>query len=445
MTTNSVRSFISFSVDNFIIKKQQMLNWGNQFDICCFFDNNQYASAHHSYECVLAAGAKRIIKTSAGNAFNELKQFYDAEPDWLFGHLGYDLKNEVEQLKSAHPDGIKFPDLFFFVPEYIILLSGPEISISSLTERTPEDIWKDIDQIVFREENSSSPVATDFLSAPITIKSRFTKEEYINTVSLLRDHILKGDCYEINFCQEFFAENILVDPLATYISLCNISPNPFAAFYKVADKYLLCASPERYIKKTGDHLISQPIKGTSQRDIENETIDKKNKQQLLASEKERAENVMVVDLVRNDLSKVCEEGSVKVDELYSIYSFPQVHQMISTISGTARKELHWTDILRATFPMGSMTGAPKKKVMELIETYERTKRSVFSGAVGYITPEADFDFNVVIRSILMNTTERYLSYQVGSAITFNSEPEKEYEECLLKAAAIKKVISSPAS
>ena len=158
------------------------------------------------------------------------------------------------------------------------------------------------------------------------------------------------------------------------------------------------------------------------------------------SAKDRSENVMVVDLVRNDLSKVCKEGTVRVDELYGIYSFPQVHQMISTVSGELKEEVCFTDILKATFPMGSMTGAPKNKVMHLIEKYEQTKRGIFSGAVGYISPNGDFDFNVVIRSIMYNADTSYLSFQTGSAITFYSDPEKEWEECLLKAEAIKVVL-----
>jgi para-aminobenzoate synthetase component 1 len=151
---------------------------------------------------------------------------------------------------------------------------------------------------------------------------------------------------------------------------------------------------------------------------------------------------MIVDLVRNDLSKICSAASVKVEELFGIYSFPQVHQMISTVSGQLRSDIHFIEAIKATFPMGSMTGAPKKRVMELIEQYEQTRRGIFSGAVGYITPEGDFDFNVVIRSIMYNAASKYLSFQAGSAITFYSDPEKEYEECLLKAAAIKKVLSA---
>ena len=150
---------------------------------------------------------------------------------------------------------------------------------------------------------------------------------------------------------------------------------------------------------------------------------------------------MVVDLVRNDLSKVCKKGSVSVDELFGIYSFPQVHQMIRTVSGVLDKEMNWVDIIKASFPMGSMTGAPKKRVMELIEQYELTKRGLFSGAIGYIMPDGNFDFNVVIRSIFYNSSSRYVSIQAGSAITFNSDAELEYEECLLKIAALKQALS----
>ena len=164
------------------------------------------------------------------------------------------------------------------------------------------------------------------------------------------------------------------------------------------------------------------------------------KNYLLQSSKEKSENVMVVDLVRNDLSRICKAGSVKVDELFGLYSFPHVHQMISTISGDLADGLNWIDCIKASFPMGSMTGAPKKRVMELIEQYEQTKRGLFSGAIGYVKPGGDFDFNVVIRSILYNEADRYLSFQTGGGITYNSDAEKEYEESLLKAEAMMKVL-----
>ena len=245
----------------------------------------------------------------------------------------------------------------------------------------------------------------------------------------------------IYFCQEFFAEHIEIDPISIYKKLSDISPNPFSAFYRLNDKWLLCASPERFLKKEGKKIVTQPIKGTSKRIQGDERKDEQNRSWLFHSDKDRSENVMVVDLMRNDLSKICEEGTVKVDELFGIYSFPQVHQMISTVSGELYGKISFETIMKATFPMGSMTGAPKRRVMQLIEQYEQTKRGIFSGAVGYITPDGDFDFNVVIRSIMYNETSGYLSFQTGSAITFYSDPKKEWEECLLKAGAIKKVLA----
>jgi len=273
------------------------------------------------------------------------------------------------------------------------------------------------------------------------IQSRFSREDYLQTVNSLKNHISRGDCYEINFCQEFFALNTAIDPYQIYTLLNKVSPNPFACFYKLDDKYLLCASPERFVKKSDKKLISQPIKGTIKRYLQNEEADILNRQLLSNDPKERSENIMIVDLVRNDLSKICLEGTVQVDELMGIYGFPQVHQMISTVSGRVDTGVTPSQIFKAIFPMGSMTGAPKKRVMELIDKYERTKRGLFSGSVGYISPEGDMDFNVVIRSILFNAQKRYLSFQAGSAITYKSDPISEYEECLLKAAAIKKVLN----
>jgi para-aminobenzoate synthetase component 1 len=410
-----------------------MLNWASRFNICCLLDNQQYHLPHHSFECLLAAGATRSVTAAAGNAIDQLSAFCENVHDWVFGHLSYDLKNELEPLQSTHPDGIGFPDLFFFVPEIIIQLGLQEIRISAPGNSQ---------QTIYSEILAMPQPGIAISSSPITVQSRIGREEYIRIIQKLQQHILRGDCYEINFCQEFFAENVSADPLAIYRSLSNMSPNPFAAFYKLDDKYLLCASPERFLKKTGDKIFSQPIKGTWQRNVADAVLDKENKELLYNSSKDRSENVMIVDLVRNDLSRICEEGTVTVEELFGIYSFPQVHQMISTISGRLRPGIQFMDAVRATFPMGSMTGAPKRRVMELIEQYEKTRRGIFSGAVGYITPGGDFDFNVVIRSILYNESRRYLSFPAGSGITWYSDPGNEYEECLLKAAAIRKVLES---
>lgn len=406
-----------------------MLSWANQFNICCFLDNNEYTDKYHSYDWLLAVGGSKIFSPQK-NILSSLRNFYESHNDWLFGHVNYDLKNEIEQLTSSHRDFICFPDIFLFQPEIVLQANNDRIIISCLTE-DPKKIFATIQTQETGNENFRSQVS---------IRSKISKEKYLETIGQLHEHILRGDCYEINYCIEFFAEDVVIDPLNVYRHLATISPNPFSCYYKCNDKYLFCASPERYLKKTGNTIISQPIKGTAKRNFINADADEINKTSLRESNKERSENVMVVDLVRNDLSKICKDGTVTVEELFGIQTFPQVHQMVSTVKGELKADIDFADILKATFPMGSMTGAPKKRVMELIEKYELSRRGIFSGAVGYITPQKDFDFNVVIRSIMYNATKKYLSYQVGSGITFNSHAENEYEECLLKAKAMDEVL-----
>ena len=253
------------------------------------------------------------------------------------------------------------------------------------------------------------------------------------------EHIHRGDIYEANFCMEFYAENASVSPIEVYMKLNKISKPPFAAFLKNNDHYLLCASPERYLRKEGNKIISQPIKGTAKR-FSDTVLDENSKNELAINPKERSENVMIVDLVRNDLSHTATKGNVEVEELCKIYSFEQVHQMISTVVSNVESTTSPIEILQTTFPMGSMTGAPKISAMKIIEELEETKRALYSGAVGYFTPTNDFDFNVVIRSILYNAQNKYLSFSVGSAITSLSETELEYKECLLKAKAMFEVL-----
>jgi len=422
---------ISFPVENFNVFKIQMLNWVNRFSIFCFLDNQQYDFSVPAFECLLAAGSKKNIEMQSGKAFELLKKFYDSEKEeWIFGHFGYDLKNEIENLYSANTDRIGFCDLHFFVPEIVLELDGNCVKIYST---------EDADAI-FKEIKSCSTEIQILAGNSVVIQNKIPKDTYIHIIEQLRYHILRGDCYEINFCQEFFAENAAMDPLGTYYRLSAFSPNPFSVFYKVNDRYCLCASPERFLKKKGNKIFSQPIKGTSKRNLQNIEADEISRNYLLQSNKEKSENVMVVDLVRNDLSRICKPGTVKVEELFGLYSFPQVHQLISTVSGELDENLTWVDCVKATFPMGSMTGAPKKRVMELIEQYEQSRRGLFSGAIGYVRPGGDFDFNVVIRSLLYNEADKYVSFQTGGGITYNSDAALEYEECMLKAEAILKVL-----
>jgi para-aminobenzoate synthetase component 1 len=428
------RQFVSFPFSDLYKIKQQVLDWSARFNTFSFLDNQQFPSAEHSYECLVAAGEKARLRAESGHAFGKLKKFSQLQNDWLFGHFSFDLKSETEGSPSLLPDFVQFPDLFFFVPEIVVIILPSEIRIG-LFGNHHKEVLNEIENISFSSKKK--------IQGKTVIQKRISKDQYIEIIQRLRQHILRGDCYEINFCQEFFVEAAGMDLLDLYRTLNRISPSPFSAFYCVDEKFLLCASPERFLKRKGDSIISQPIKGTSARDPENKQHDEFFKAELAASEKDRAENVMIVDLVRNDLSKICETDSVRVTELFGIYSFAQVHQMISTIVGKPRANLHWSEMIAGTFPMGSMTGAPKKRVLELIEQYEKTKRGLFSGALGYVKPDQDFDFNVVIRSILYNKAESYLSYFAGSGITVNSDPEKEYEECLLKVKAFEGIIKNP--
>lgn len=271
------------------------------------------------------------------------------------------------------------------------------------------------------------------------VRAHLDRQQYLSAVNSLQQHIHRGDCYEVNFCRENFIEDTIVHPLSLFKRLNSVSPSPFAAYYRTNDHYLVCSSPERFLQKKGPVVISQPIKGTIRR-ADTPAADDERRRELQQNSKERAENVMVVDLVRNDLSHTATRGSVHVAELFGIYSFAQVHHMISTVTATLEEGVSFTDAISQAFPMGSMTGAPKLSVMQLIEQYEQSRRGLFSGALGYITPEGDFDFNVVIRSILYNAGRKYLSFQTGSAITYYADPVKEWEECLLKAEAMKNIL-----
>ncbi|MES2448158.1 MAG: anthranilate synthase component I family protein [Bacteroidota bacterium] len=408
------------------IFKQKALQFASSFEVFCCLDSNNYKDQYSNYDCLIAFGSKEELNVRYGDAFEKLKSFYEAQKDWMFGLLSYELKNEVEDLKTNHTDQLDFPDLYFFVPEYLIAIQDDDIHLL----KGDQDVINIINNINLIDELPDHKVK---------IEHRFTKKEYIATVEKLQNHIKRGDIYEVNFCQEFFAANAEIDPLCTFQELNQLSPTPFAGFFKIYNKYILSATPERFLCKRSNKLISQPIKGTAKRSLNLEE-DELIKSKLKSSIKEQAENVMIVDLVRNDLTKSAIKGTVKVDELFGIYTFPQVHQMISTISCELNPEIHFIDAIKNTFPMGSMTGAPKIKAMELIDEHEKSKRGAFSGSFGCISPDGDFDFNVIIRTILYNETSKYLSFQVGGAITYAAVAEDEYEECLLKASAIMKVL-----
>lgn len=408
--------------------KQKALQYASNFEVCCYLDSHAYEDKYGKHNCIIAFGIENELTAPIGTAFTSLKTFAQQNKDWMFGLLTYDLKDEIEEIGNQKEDQLKFPDLYFFIPKYLISVKENNIHILKGEKNL-------IDQIL------AAPVPEKKTDKALNIQNKFTKNEYLGYIEILKQHIKRGDIYEINFCQEFFAENAEIDALSIYKNLTEVSPTPFAGFFKIGSKYILSATPERFLSKRGTTLTSQPIKGTAKRSTDL-AEDLAIKAALKNSKKEQAENVMIVDLVRNDLTKSAVKGTVKVDELFGIYTFPQVHQMISSISCELSQEVHYIDAIKNTFPMGSMTGAPKLRAMQLINQYERSKRGAYSGSFGYISPDGDFDFNVIIRSILYNAENRYLSFQVGGAITYASDAEKEYEECLLKASAIMSVLKN---
>lgn len=425
--------------NNNVSLKPNIGSLDKHFNKVCYFNSNRESNNNEffSTEDLIAIGStEEVIIKNESNALPLLQAFCDKNRSWIFGSLSYDLKNNIESLSSDNIDIQGFPLLHFFVPKIVIQIKANEHFVFYNDDVTSIEEVKSIYELTFSDidqiENKSS-LKTE-------IKNRISKEEYLKIFDSIRTHILRGDIYEINFCQEFFVEDVEINPATIFEKLNSISEAPFAAFCKFNDHYLLSSSPERFLKKEGSRLISQPIKGTAKRS-ENKEEDEKLKVELQNNLKEQNENVMIVDLVRNDLSRIAKKGSVHVDELFGAYSFRQVHQLISTISCDVKENSTFTDILKATFPMGSMTGAPKINAMKLIEKYEPMNRGIYSGAVGYISPEGDFDFSVVIRSILYNSTNHYLSFIVGSAITAKAEAQQEYDECLLKAKAMFEVLS----
>jgi len=414
-----------YTIDNVDEFKIKILQWSTNYNSVAILDSNNYNSDKYSkYDYIAGIDAVKELKlTQYKGSFNKLKDFKQNNKNYIFGYFAYDLKNDIEDLKSDNSDNLQFPILHFFEPAYLIKIKGKSLFITSNNN---------IDKI-FNQINTQIIINSDI--KPNFFTPVLSKKEYINTVNKLKQHIQLGNIYEINFCQEYYTTVKEFIPTSVYSNLMKISPTPFSAFYKTDNNFLISATPERFIKKTGQTVISQPIKGTIKRDIDSER-DLQLIKKLKNDKKELSENVMIVDLVRNDMSKFAKKGTVNVDELFEIYTFPQVHQMISTVTAEIEKTNNSIDIIKEMFPMGSMTGAPKIRAMQLIEKYEKSMRGLFSGAVGYFEPNGDFDFNVIIRSLFYNSSNNYLSFQVGSAITINSDAEKEYQECLIKAKAI---------
>jgi|TARA_B110000211_G_scaffold177827_1_gene201042 para-aminobenzoate synthetase component 1 len=421
----------SFNLEDPNSFKRKLFKWSGNSEISVFLNSNNYESEMNEYEVILAVDLHSETPYTKQNSLTKLDDYINRTKDWIFGYLSYDLKNELEKLESKNIDSFVLPNLFFFQPKKIWLVSKNSVEALYLDGSQIQEDWIQINKIVPLNEISNSK--------KIKLTKRLSENQYQNKIQRLLDHINKGDVYEANYCMEWFSENSEIIPAEVYLKLNEISTTPMSAYFKNKNLHLLSSSPERYIKRINDRIISQPIKGTSRRD-ENDLIDSKLMAELRLNVKERSENIMIVDLIRNDLSRFSVPGTVKVKELCKVYPFKQVHQMISTVESVVETDLSCTEIIKATFPMGSMTGAPKVKAMTIIEDLEVSTRGLYSGALGYIKPSGNFDFNVVIRSLIYDTNSKYLSFHVGSAITSKSKISCEYDECLLKAEAMISVL-----
>ncbi|MFL2601971.1 MAG: chorismate-binding protein [Flavobacteriaceae bacterium] len=376
-----------------------------------------------TYDAIIAYDELSSIK-SKNNSLSKLDNYIKEKKDWVFGFLSYDLKNEIEILNEKNIDVFDLPNVYFFQPKTIWLIKNNIATIISINKDAVINDWNEIISLTnFINENEKNNIELFF---------RNTKDEYVDKVKKIKERIIRGDCYEMNFCFDIFNDNKTIDPYYTYNKLNEYTKSPMSTFLKIEDLFLISSSPERFLKKIDNIITSEPIKGTAKRGA-NKSEDKLNVKNLLSSPKELSENHMIVDLVRNDLSKIAKKGSVIVKKLNELNTFKRVHQLVSSINAIINPNTKFSHIIRATFPMGSMTGAPKIESMKIIDEYESTKRGLYSGSVGYIKPNMDFDFNVVIRSIIYSKKHKKINISVGSAITFKSNADSEYDECLLKA------------
>lgn len=417
--------------------KEQLLQWADSFEQVVWLDSNAYPNNDNKYEAVLAVDADRIFQTDSKEGLNELKEYRKSNKDWLFGYLSFDAGRTIDSTKENNraSDSLQFSKLSFFHPKKVFLLKegSVEIHYSSDIENEIETDWKVIRELAVEEIPLVFP--------DLKINARLSKQEYFDKFQKIQAYIEQGEISEINFCQEFYASATLENPLAVYQHLNEISKPPFAAYLRMNDKYVLCASPERYLSNTNGKLKTQPIKGTAKRK-ENIEEDELARKALEEDRKEILENTITTEMIVEELQAIAKKGSVQITELCKTYTFKQVHQLISTIVCDLKPELHPLDAISGTYPMGSMTGIPKENSLAIIEELENFNRSLYSGSIGYFTPKDDFDFNVVIRSILYNAKNKYVSFSAGGAITALANPESEYKECLVKVKAMEEVLGS---
>ena len=400
--------------------KQKIIHHSRAFDYSVLLNSNSESTEN---EFIYAYGCIAFL-SSSNQSLKKLDNFMN-DKDWLFGFFSYDLKNEIENLMSSNFIFHSIPNIFFFKPKVVVIARNGLLTFEVCSDLDPE---QELNNILNYKPNALEKKIDNLIP-------RVSKKKYLKNVISIKEHIKKGDIYELNYCIDYYSENSIIDPCDVYKRLNSLTESPMSTLFKFKEINIISSSPERYISRRKNKVFSQPIKGTARRNS-NELIDKEIRSLLTKNIKEKAENHMIVDIVRNDLSRISKKGKVKVTELGKLYSFKNVHQLISTIECEIDNNTLVSKIIESTFPMGSMTGAPKIKSMKLIDEFENVSRGIYSGSVGYFMPNGDFDFNVVIRSIIYDSNNAKLNLNIGSAITYNSTAENEYEECQLKAEAM---------
>ncbi len=418
-----------FKVENINDFKDKLLFFSKSKENVILLDSN---SKKNDYEFIFSYGKISELK-SFDNSLDKLDNYIKQVDDWIFGFISYDLKEEIEGFNSNNLKYFDVPNLSFFQPSIIWVFDGFELKALYFDEKELFDVWNEINKIHISCDSIES-------NPNVELKGRLSKEEYIKKIKNIKKRIKMGDTYELNFCFDFFNDNTKINPENTFKKLNKLTESPMSVYYKDHHLHVLSSSPERFIKRNKKTIISQPIKGTKKRG-KNIDEDVFLINSLKNSIKEKSENHMIVDLVRNDFSRIAKKGSVKVTELSKINTYKNIHQMVSTIEAQIENDMFFSTILKSTFPMGSMTGAPKIRTMKIIDELEETSRGIYSGAIGYIDPNKNFDFNVVIRTIIYDDKLSKISVNVGSGITFKSDPKDEYEECLTKIDALKKSLS----
>lgn len=352
-------------------------------------------------------------KIAGTDPWKILSDFREQFKGYVCGYFGYDLKNYRDRLHSSNEDRVNLPEMWMGRAKSVYFAKV-------LPGKEPHQKNKNIQKRAYKITNLSSSVR---------------REDYISQIKKAQKCIFEGDFYEINLSHQLSGE-FEGNVLGLYDDMRSAGPVPFGSFMRIGETEICCASPERFLTRLGTSIVSDPIKGTRARGnsiMEDEQIAR----ELTESAKDKAENLMIVDLVRNDFSIVCKPGSVNVEKLFEIQRFGTVHQMVSRIKGTLKDGISSEEVIAACFPMGSMTGAPKIKSMEIIELLENYKRGLYSGAIGFFKPDGDFNFNVVIRTAFINSGKIY--YATGGAITADSDPQMEWEETIVKARALGKL------